>query len=70
MSTTFPIPPYPAAIVALLRERGHEVTVRQQRTGSLCYRIDGGRELQAIEMDRYYSRTYGKRDISATPKTM
>ncbi len=61
MSAPFFIPPYPAAIVQLLSERGHNVTARQQRTGSVRYRIDGGRELQAIEMDRFYSRTYEKR---------
>lgn len=58
MSAAFFVPPYPAGIVALLRERGHEVAIRQQKTGSLRYRIDGGRELQAIEMDRFYARLY------------
>lgn len=52
------IPPYPRGIVELLRQRGHMVAVRQQRTGSLRYAIDGGRELQAIEMDRFYARRY------------
>jgi hypothetical protein len=58
MSAAFRIPPYPAAIIQLLTKRGHRVTVRQQSTGSLRYRIDGGRELQAIEIDRFYARTY------------
>ncbi len=61
MSAPFFIPPYPAGIVRLLRERGHTVTIRQQKTGSLRYRIDTGRELQAIEMDRFYARNYEKR---------
>lgn len=56
--TDLRVPPHPAGTVKLLRERGHVVTIRQQRTGSLRYRIDGGRELQAIEMDRFYRRTY------------
>jgi len=60
MSSALRIPPYPAAIIHLLTERGHNVAVRQQSTGSLRYRIDGGRELQAIEMDRFYARTYEK----------
>jgi len=59
--TAFAIPPYPRAIVELLRGRGHEVTIRQQRTGSLRYRIDGGRELTALEMDRFYARHYEAR---------
>jgi len=54
----FFIPPYPAGVMELLRRRGHTVTARQQKTGSVRYRIDGGRELQAIEMDRFYLRTY------------
>lgn len=61
MSATFFIPPYPAAIVDLLRQRGHMVAIRQNRHGSLRYRIDGGRELQAIEMDRFYARHYERR---------
>jgi hypothetical protein len=52
------VPPYPAGIVLMLRNRGHKVTIRENRHGSLRYRIDGGRELQAIEMDRWYSRRY------------
>ena len=52
------IPPYPRGIVELLRQRGHIVTIREQRTGSLRYAVDGGRELQAIEMDRFYTRRY------------
>lgn len=58
MSADFFIPPHPAGVMQLLRERGHTVTARQQKTGSLRYRIDGGRELQAIEMDRFYTREY------------
>jgi hypothetical protein len=54
------VPPYPAAIVELLRQHGHAVTIRRNRHGSLRYRIDGGRELQAIEMDRFYRRQYEK----------
>jgi hypothetical protein len=61
VSGDFRIPPGPAGIIQLLTERGHNVTIRQQSGGSLRYRIDGGRELQAIEMDRFFSRTYEKR---------
>lgn len=52
------MPPYPAATVFLLRSRGHQVSVRQQKTGSLRYRVDGGRELLAVEMGNFYSRKY------------
>lgn len=58
MSAPFFIPPYPAAVIELLGRHGHTVTIRQQKSGSLRYRIDGGRELQAIEMDRFYVRHY------------
>lgn len=61
MSAAFFIPPHPAGTIELLRTKGHEVTVRQDRYGSLRYRIDGGRELYAIEMSRFYSRRYEKR---------
>jgi len=61
MSDAIRIPPYPAATVQLLTDRGHKVSVRQQASGSLRYRIDGGRELQAIEMDRFCARTYEQR---------
>jgi hypothetical protein len=54
----FFIPPHPAGVMELLRRRGHVVTARRNKHGSVRYRIDGGRELQAIEMDRYYLRTY------------
>jgi len=54
----FSIPPHPRALVEMLQARGHAVTVRQNKHGSIRYRIDGGRELQAIEMDRFYMRRY------------
>lgn len=54
----FFIPPYPASIVRLLRQRGHTVTWRKNKHGSLRYRIDGGKEMQAIQMDRFYTRKY------------
>jgi hypothetical protein len=56
---SFYIPPHPAGTVKLLRERGHAVTIRKNKHGSLRYRIDNARELQAIEMDRFYARHYG-----------
>jgi hypothetical protein len=61
MSAAFRIPPYPEAIIHLLTERGHQVSVRQIPSGSLRYRIDAGRWLLAIEMDLFYARTYEKR---------
>lgn len=60
MDQPYRIPPYPAAIVTLLRERGHSVAIRRNKHGSYRYRIDGGRELLAIEMDRFYCRAYEK----------
>lgn len=53
------IPPHPAGTIAMLCERGHKVTVRQTKGGSLRYRIDGARELLAIEMSNFYARRYG-----------
>lgn len=52
------IPPSPRGYIELLQARGHSVKVRSNRYGSLRYRIDGGRELQAIEMSRFYERRY------------
>jgi hypothetical protein len=52
------IPPHPRWTVELLRRRGHTVAFRQKRTGSIAYRIDGGRELKAIEMSGFYARRY------------
>lgn len=43
------LPPSPRATVELLRRKGHKVAVRENRTGSLRYAIDGGRELTALE---------------------
>lgn len=57
MSAVF-IPPAAAGIIELLSQRGHTVVVRRNRNGSNRYRIDSGRELLAIEMDRFYFRTY------------
>lgn len=54
----FFIPPHPAGTIALLRERGHTVTVRRNKNYSLRYRIDGGREMLAIEMSRFFARRY------------
>jgi hypothetical protein len=57
----FSVPPYPRGIVELLRAKGHTVALRQNRHGSIRYRVDGGRELQAIEMDRLFARLYERR---------
>lgn len=61
MNAPFRIPPVPAGFVRLLQLRGHTVVIRQQRTGSLRYRIDGGRELTALQMDRFFSKRYEAR---------
>lgn len=55
------IPPVVAATIQLLAAHGHSVTVRQNRNGSNRYRLDGGRELQAIELMRFYERKYEAR---------
>lgn len=52
------VPPYPRTIITLLRQRDHVVAVRRNRNGSLRYRIDGGREVDAATMDRFYTRKY------------
>jgi hypothetical protein len=48
------IPPAPRASIAILRERGHVVTVRINRNGSPRYSVDGRREMDAATMMRIY----------------
>lgn len=52
------VPPYPAGIVELLRARGHTVALRVDRNGSFRYRVDRRPEWKAIQMSRFYERTY------------
>lgn len=59
------IPPQAAGTVSLLRERGHIVTIRCNKHGSFRYRIDDGRELQFIEMSRFFARKYEPNDTKA-----
>lgn len=44
------LPPGPRATVELFRRRGSRVTVRENRTGSLRYAIDGRPECTALAM--------------------
>lgn len=62
MEEQFKIPPHPAGVVTLLQERGHTIAIRRNKHGSFRYRIDAGRELTAIEMDRFYMRRYERYD--------
>lgn len=51
------LPPSMQGAVKILREKGHTVHVRQNRTGSLRYSVDGSRErnaLQTINKFRHY----------------
>jgi hypothetical protein len=48
------IPPAPRASIAILRDRGHTVTVRINRNGSARYRVDGRREMDAATMSRVF----------------
>lgn len=59
------IPPQAAGTVSLLRERGHTVAIRCNKHGSFRYRIDDGRELQFIEMSRFFERRYEPNDTKA-----
>ena len=44
------MPPAASASVAILRAKGHAVEVRLNRNGSHRYRVDGSRELTALQM--------------------
>ncbi len=55
---TLRVPPHPAGTIQVLRAKGHDVTVRRDRNGSLRYRIDAGRELNALQMSALYARRY------------
>jgi hypothetical protein len=52
------MPPAPRAAVEIIRARGHVVAVREDRNGSLRYRVDGGREMTAHQMSTRF-RHYG-----------
>ena len=51
------LPPMMQGALIILREKGHFVEVRQNRNGSLRYRVDGSRErnaLQTVNQFRHY----------------
>jgi hypothetical protein len=50
------MPPHPHATVEILRSRGIRVTVRENRTGSLRYSIDGHPECTALVMSNRLER--------------
>lgn len=52
------MPCYPRGCVELLRAKGHIVTVRENRSGSLRYSVDGKPETDALRMSRRF-RHYG-----------
>lgn len=51
-------PPAARSAIEIIRAKGHTVTLRMQRTGSIRYRVDGGREMTCLQMTRKY-REYG-----------
>lgn len=51
-------PPATRITVALFRDRGHSVSIRLNRHGSLRYRLDGGRETDALSLSRRYAKIY------------
>lgn len=53
------MPPGPAGIVKMFRDRGHAVTVRVSRGGSLRYTLDDERERTALALANRYERLYG-----------
>lgn len=44
------MPPAPRTTVEVLRSRGHTVRVRENRNGGIRYRVDDGREMNALQM--------------------
>jgi hypothetical protein len=44
------MPPHPRGTVEMFRARGHTVTVRESRGGSLRYTLDGERERTALAL--------------------
>lgn len=52
------MPPYPRGCVQILRAKGHTVTVRENRNGSLRYSVDGRPETDALTMSNRF-RHYG-----------
>lgn len=52
------VPPHPRATVELFEAKGHVVTLRRNRTGSLRYTLDGERERTALELSNRYDRLY------------
>ena len=52
------MPPGPAGTVKMFRDRGHTVTVRVSRGGSLRYTLDNERERTALALANRYARLY------------
>ncbi len=52
------MPPAARSTVELFRSRGHSVSVRQNRNGSLRYRLDGGKEKTASQLSAIYRLRY------------
>jgi hypothetical protein len=53
------IPPMAQGAVQMLRDRGHAVTIRRNRNGSLRYTLDGERERSAFELSNRLRRLHG-----------
>ena len=53
------MPPHAAGTVKMLRERGHTVTVRCDRNGSLRYTLDSERERTALQLSNRLRRHHG-----------
>lgn len=53
------IPPHPRATIEMFEQRGHAVSVRRSRGGSLRYTLDQERERTALALSNRYARLYG-----------
>jgi hypothetical protein len=52
------MPPHPRGTVEMFRARGHTVTVRESRGGSLRYTLDGERERTALALSNRWHKLY------------
>jgi hypothetical protein len=53
------MPPHASGTVKMLRERGHTVTVRCDRNGSLRYTLDSERERTALQLSNRLRKLHG-----------
>jgi hypothetical protein len=53
------MPPHPRGVVEMLRARGHAVTVRESRSGSLRYTLNQERERTALALSNRLHALHG-----------